>query len=284
MTRFVSLNQFVNTWECDENDHMNVQFYFAKFDDAATIFAAVHGLENALGPRLSRHVRYHREMRSAAQLQVLSSLVRPEATAASAPAGTLVQHVMLETVSGKIAATALDHHKGSLDLIALGAISDAQEPMTKPRGIRGDALLDTPAIAPDRIVFRSVLHPDLCRADGTARDQAYIGAMSDAASHTWDEIGINCQWLEERGFGRVAVEMRLCVLRPMQAGDLYQMQNAYTGLTARAYSKRLDFFGTRDQIHFGYVESTVMLLNHSTRKSEPLPDFASKAISQRLQG
>ena len=28
---------FVNTWECDENDHLNVQFYWKRFGDAAQV-------------------------------------------------------------------------------------------------------------------------------------------------------------------------------------------------------------------------------------------------------
>ncbi|WP_319530712.1 thioesterase family protein [uncultured Cohaesibacter sp.] len=281
MTRFVSLNQFVNTWECDENDHMNVQFYFAKFDDAATVFAAVHSLEDALGRRVSRHVRYHRELRGAAPLRVLSSLVHPiQAKSLWAP-GTLVQHVMVETTTGAIAATALDYHEG-VATADQEDILDQLEPLVTPRGIVETPQIIEPPRAAERVVFRSVLHPDLCRADGTARDQAYIAAMSDAASHTWDEIGIDCNWLSEHGFGRIAVEMRLSLHKPMMAGCLYQLQISYRDLTSRAFGKRLDFFDVRDQTHYGHVDSTVMLLNHATRRSEPLPGFAREAITARL--
>ena len=38
MTGFVeSHRSFVNTWECDDNAHMNVQFYFKRFDEAVAV-------------------------------------------------------------------------------------------------------------------------------------------------------------------------------------------------------------------------------------------------------
>ena len=38
MSAIETLKSYVNTWECDENDHLNVQFYFRFFEDAAGHF------------------------------------------------------------------------------------------------------------------------------------------------------------------------------------------------------------------------------------------------------
>ena len=282
MTRFVTLNQFVNLWECDENDHMNVQFYFAKFDDAGAIFSLCTGLEEALGRRLTRHVRYHSELRGGAQLTISSAIVK-QSDAFAIERGCFVQHVMRESNSGKLAATALDWHNGRIEAMD-PALLDEIEPMVAPRGVTSpvDLAERKPGRNPQQVISRGVAKQALCNGRGLALDQAYIGAVSDAAAHAWDRIGLSTTWLDNHQFGRVAVEMRLCQLNPMKAGTIYQMQLAYTGLTSRAFNKRYDFFDLRDDQHIASLEATAMLINHRTRKSEPLPDFAREAIKASL--
>ena len=283
MTRFVSLNQFVNLWECDENDHMNVQFYYAKFQDAATLFALCHGLENKLGPMINRHVRYHAELRGGAQLQITSSIIASFGEMAAPGLGCFVQHVMRETTSGRIAATSLDWHEGVPPLDNAN-ICDDVDPAVLPRGLKlaADLTSKQSPTEPEMIIARGILHPNLCDAEMVARNQAYIGAVSDAASHAWDQVGLSAQWLEDQGYGRVAVEMRLHILSPMKAGTAYQMQLSYTGLQTRAFTKRYDFFDIRDGTHLAFLEAAAMILNHTTRKSEPLPDFTRQAIEAKL--
>nr|WP_321445727.1 thioesterase family protein [uncultured Cohaesibacter sp.] len=283
MTRFVSLNQFVNLWECDENDHMNVQFYFAKFQDAAILFQLCHGLDNQLGPLINRHVRYHLELHGGAQIQIKSSMVSDFGDLTPPGEGCFIQHMMRETTTGRIAATALDWHKGALPE-APGTICDPVDPAVLPRGLKepADLSVKQPPQDDNMIIARGILHPGLCDAAMMARDQAYIGAVSDAASHVWERVGLDVKWLEAHGFGRVAVEMRLHILTPMPVGTAYQMQLGYTGLQKRALTKRYDFFDVRDGGHLAIVEAAVMILNHSTRKSEPLPDFTRAKVEAML--
>ena len=47
MSAVETLFSFVNRWECDENDHLNVQFYFSRFDEADRQFRLVTGLSDA---------------------------------------------------------------------------------------------------------------------------------------------------------------------------------------------------------------------------------------------
>ncbi|WP_114011383.1 thioesterase family protein [Cohaesibacter intestini] len=283
MTRFVSLNQFVNLWECDENDHMNVQFYFAKFQDAAQLFAMCHKLDDQLGPLINRHVRYHCELRGGAQIQITSSVIVAFGDLIAPGEGCFIQHVMRETTTGRIAATALDWHRGSLPPLS-DALCDEANTAVMPRGLKDPADL-TPRQPPQEdglIIARGILHPGLCDGDMLARDQAYISAVSDAASHAWERVGLDVKWLESQGFGRMAVEMRLHILSPMKVGTAYQMQLGYTGLQARALTKRYDFFDMRDGAHLAILEAAVMLLNHTTRKSEPLPDFTRAKVATML--
>ena len=281
MTRFLTLNQFVNTWECDENDHLNVQFYYSKFDDAGLIFATCHKLEPVLGSRISRHVRYHGELRSGEQVRILSSVVTPTGSDALPERGIYVQHIM-ESVSGRLAATALDWHRGRAP--DKPEICDVLEPAALPRGLikEPDFDLKMPLEPDQTIISRGVLSPAQCDGHGRSRDQGYVGAVSDASPHVWAGVGLSNDWLAGQGFGRVVAEMRLVVHEPMRAGDLYETQIAFTGVQSRAFTMRHDFFNLRDRRHIGFVESVAMLLDKTSRRSSPLPDFAKEAIEAAI--
>ncbi len=292
MTLFLALNQFVNTWECDENDHLNVQFYYSKFDDAADLFATIYDLEEKLGTRQSRLVRYHSELRSSEQIRILSSLVRDEdgvlTNLAKAPAGgQWVQHIMIEVHTGRLAATALDYHHGSLDLSQWEGLVDELDHRVKPRSLQhapdmATVTQEERSAQGYEMTTRGVLHPAMSNAAGIARDQAFIGAVSDAASHAWELVGLTGGYLRDHGLGRVAVEMRLVTHKAMKVGTVYELKTGFVAVNKRSFSKRYDFFDLKSGDLLGFVEATAMILNHTTRRSEPLPDFAREAIEKRV--
>ena len=75
MTIAETLYSFVNRWECDENDHLNVQYYFSRFEEADRQFQLISGLNEALvGARRVRHVRYHKELRTGDLIVVRSAI------------------------------------------------------------------------------------------------------------------------------------------------------------------------------------------------------------------
>src|SRR5882724_7257976 len=96
----------VSTWQCDENDHLNVQFY-TKFGHEAS----AHLLANlGLGPRAQRadglqlgaaddHVRYLREFRAVDPVEVLSAPVEVDER------HLLAYHEIRNPSDGAVAAT-----------------------------------------------------------------------------------------------------------------------------------------------------------------------------------
>lgn len=280
MAAFLSLKHFVNTWECDENDHMNVQFYFAKFDDANQVFQALTGLEEKLGRRNFRHVRYHSEMHSNEQIEVYSSITQSDET------GTSLQHLMFEHQTGRLTATAYDHYEGQLGG-GFESYFDDMDSRVVSRSLTHPVSLDSVSLNERRaqnvaMTGRGVVHPSHCGKGGIARDQAYISCVSDAASHGWDEIGIGGKWLEENKFGRIAVEMRLVIAKPLELGDLFELRTNYIGVRSKSFSKRYEIFNLRTGALAATNEVTAMILNHTTRRSEPVPDFAQEAIKKRI--
>lgn len=280
MPALCSLQTFVNTWECDENDHMNVQFYYTKFDDAALVFQALCGLDEELGPRRTRHVRYHAELLSGEQVAIHSSFVSSDET------GTVLQHIMIETQTGRLAATALDYYdeqaNGSYDAVreeldARAVSRSLLHPVDMSEVTR--AQRDEQNIP---VTSRGVVRASHCGKGGIARDQAYISCVSDAATHAWELIGLSGAWLGDHGFGRVAVEMRVTVREPLMLGDLFELRTSFTAARSKSFSKRYDIFNLKTGQLCATNEVTAMILNHSTRRSEGIPDFAQEAIKTMM--
>ncbi|TLP43807.1 MULTISPECIES: thioesterase family protein [Cohaesibacter] len=283
MTRFVTLNQYINTWECDENDHMNVQFYFSMFDDASKLFASCNKMEDAFSKRISRHVRFHSELRSGSQVRILTSLVTPETDDGMPESGCFVQHVMENITNGLVAASALDLYEGT----AWPSHANHQDKIddnVMPRALKHDAdfSLKSPEDFGETLIGRGIVHPAMCDATGHARDQAYISAASDVGSHAWAQVGMNSNWLKVNGFGRVSIEMRLCVLEGMKAGDQFSIHVAFTSLQPNMFTMRYDFFDIRDGRHIAFVDTAAMVFSVATRRSNHLPDFAKEAIKERM--
>ncbi|MEP2436118.1 MAG: thioesterase family protein, partial [Roseibium sp.] len=98
-----TLFSFVNRWECDENDHLNVQFYFSRFEEADRQFQLLSGLSDAVvGARRVRHVRYHKELRTGDLIAVKSFI------AFDGPHMLTVVHELRNSGTGDLAATAID--------------------------------------------------------------------------------------------------------------------------------------------------------------------------------
>ena len=86
---------FVNSWQCDENVHMNVQFYWKCFGDAGQIF---HQLCGSKPQRwIDRHVRYHDELGMGSNI-----IIRSAALAGRRQ----IVHLMDNGDTGQLSATA----------------------------------------------------------------------------------------------------------------------------------------------------------------------------------
>ena len=272
----VTLRSTVNTWGCDENAHMNVQFYFAKFDDADRVFRARFTLPSlSRKARLTRHVRYHREAAAAAMIEIRSAIVRRNGKPVA------VRHLMTSEPDHLILATALDTYQPdalaqiSADLQApsvdWGEISDAL-----PRGLHiTPSREDDEASLRQRIAtYHGVLHPRDFAADGHLLDRAIISCFTDAAPHTWWEGGIEPAWLQQNNFGRVAVEMKLTYGAMPQPGAVVSMETAFLAVGNTTFTLRHTLTSAGQIIAYGDLVSLMMDLDR--RKAVPLPERADR--------
>lgn len=264
---------FVNTWDCDENNHLNVQFYFQRFAEAAEIFCLKQGHSgvSAGNPEI-RQVRFLRELRSNISYSVASGIV-----ADGTYKGHLI-HLLKNESENHIAASALDMATETFDAPAL---PESQLQPFLPRGVafeRAKALDVAPLLASNQAIQSCffVARPSHCDPHGFLLSQNYVSCFTDGAPHIWDHIGLTTHWLEERGFGRIAMEMKLSILQPVKSGTamrLISWAEFPGGKTFRIHHQIHDLVG---DVVYAKGEVVGLIMDLSTRKSVPLPDFLTQ--------
>lgn len=266
---------FVNTWECDENAHMNVQFYLKRFDEAARFFDMLSAGAAHDGPLpRDRHVRYHAELVAAA-----TTLVRSAAIEDGPYAGRVV-HFLEHAETGVLAATAIDAPSGLRHESRIGA---AHVERALPRSAPSEPLR---AFAPDRILARggivsnrSIVGSGECDARARMVEQCYVARLSDGAPHGWKCAGVDVEWLRERNLGRVAVEMKITHHAPAMAGDPLVLYTAPARAGEKTVKLRHEMVRASDGEAIASAEVVALILDLKKRKSIALPEH----VVARLQ-
>lgn len=225
--------RFVNTWECDENAHMNVQFFFAHFQDAEIHFWLSRGLAPQSAPAaLTRHVRFHAELRTADMTVLGSGLAR-------GPGGRAVLlHLMYRAPEGELAASCVsvldDAYEGDAELDLPDEAAPRSVPAEPASATRLQELEQSGYVA----TGRGVVRPAECAAGGDLLAQHVVARFTDAAGHFWEHVGLSKAWLDSHGYGRVVVESKLTHLAPFAAGNPVVVMSALTGYGSKTITLR----------------------------------------------
>ncbi|MET1414248.1 thioesterase family protein [Roseibium sp. HPY-6] len=287
MTIQATLFSFVNRWECDENDHLNVQFYFSRFEEADRQFRLMCGLsETLVGARRVRHVRYHKELRTGDLITVHSSI------AFDGPHMLTVVHEMRDGSTGTLAATALDGYEPSPNSAKSlrQRFKDFQTPMiaeAAPRGVQsGPAGIRAPLQSllnqGAEVCFRGTVMPRDVGPDGKADDQYALACCTDGVAHVWQRTPMNYAYLLEHGFGRVAVEMKLTWSTPLKSGDAVVVATGFTHVGKSTFNMRHHIFESRTARLAATLDVVALTMDLSSRSAVALPEEAHGAISKML--
>lgn len=261
---------FVNTWDCDENVHMNVQHYFRFFDEASILLTGSAALApgQAISP-LSRHIRFHAELAAGALIRILSAQIN------SGPFSGWIVHRMENVQTGALSATALEPpplhpcpHQAD-DSFAEPALprSIAAEP-DQPEPV--DKMLSKNGL----ITHRRIVQPAHCDAGGHMLQQHYISCFTDGAPHLWEHVNIGTQWLGDHGFGRVAVESKITHHHNVCAGDVLLLYSRPIALTGKTIRFRHELVRTADSQSVASGEVVALVLDLKTRKAVAMPKEA----------
>lgn len=276
---------FVNTWECDENAHMNVQFYARAFEVADQHFRYLSADHRALpkpADRRVRHIRFHAELNVATPYIIRSHVCR------TGPYPITIIHALLNKEAGTLAASALDGYDAAgAPFLPKPADDTSVAPAFCPRSfstqvpdgtVSADYLLQQGAAVTNRFLAL----PADCLADGTLFDPNYVRAFTDGASHSWDLCGLTRSWLGEHNAGRIAMEMKLTYMAPFRAGMLGHQITSVTSLSTSTFTLRHHLFDSESGQLCLIGDVTALIMDFSTRKAMAIPDDIRAIIQERL--
>jgi acyl-CoA thioester hydrolase len=231
----------VNTWQCDENDHLNVQFYTEFGHEASSHLMASLGLgrraQRASGLNLGvawDHVRYLREFREVDPVEVLSAPVE------IGERHLLAYHEIRNSSDGTVAATVrrrivCDRPWPDSFRVRAEAARVTLPDMARPRSVGKLALPDLALADAARTglvdVGRTVITPAECDERGEFLPHHLFGRYSDGAPLLWNHLGFDRAAMQERQEGSVVVEMLNHYRRPLRAGDLLVVMSGLASFT-----------------------------------------------------
>lgn len=233
----------VNTWQCDENDHLNVQFYTQFGHEASAHLLAQLGL----GPRAQRaaglgvtaaddHVRYLKEFRVVDAVEVHSAPVE------IGDRHLLAYHEIRNPAEAAIAATVrrrivCDQPWPAAFRARAEAACRALPEAARPRSVGTVSLpeltLEAAHAAGLIEVGRTVITPDQCDERGEFLPRHQFGRYSDGAPVLWNHLGFDRAAMQDRREGSVVVEMLAHYRRPLRAGDLAIVMSGLAAFTAK---------------------------------------------------
>lgn len=271
----------VNTWQCDENDHLNVQFYTEFAHEASANLLAHLGF----GPRAQRtagvvtravddHVRYLREFRVVEPVEVHSAPVE------IGERHLVAYHEVRNPAKGEIAATirrriACDHTwpAGFRDRAEAACITLPQA--ARPRSVGNLSLPDlTLAEAPSVgliEVGRTQITPDECDERGEFLPRHQFGRYSDGAPVLWNHLGFDRAAMQERQEGSIVVEMLNQYRRPLQAGDLAVVMSGLAIFTDKTVTFTHFLFEAETGTLAACAEAVGMKFDQKVRKIMTFP-------------
>lgn len=248
---FESFRGAVNTWECDDNGHMNVQFYVARASEAAFFLRHELGLSPSVirGTRhtmvaLEEHFRFHRELHAGDMMAMRSRLIDMRDKT------LVVYHELLNAGTGETAATMVAV-SGYFNMETRRLAAWPESAVAKGRALIGPL----PDHAAARSVERERRLPDLTLDEATARGfieiyrgpvastqcddfghmatQFYISRYSDGSGHMWQGLGMERKKMLEARRGSVVLEQRLNYIREVLSGDILIIKSALVEVAAK---------------------------------------------------
>lgn len=302
MTEFLdTFRGTVNTWECDEVGHMNVQFYVARASDAAFWLRHALGLapsqvraEGRAMVALEEHFRFHRELRAGDLMHMRSRPVKLRER-------TLVSyHELFNSASGETAATIVavsghfDLEKRRLipwpaeahDKAApfLAPLPPHAEPRSVAREVRIAPLTLAEAEARGFIeIYRGAVMPWECDDFGHMNSRFYMARFSDGAGHLWQALGMDKRHMQEKRRGTVVLEMRLNYLREVRSGAMLIVRSTLTRLDGKTLTFAHFMFDAETGETVATGEAIAVMLDLDARKTVAFTDEERARLAPQVR-
>jgi acyl-CoA thioester hydrolase len=280
----------VQTWDCDQMGHMNVQFYVQRAEDAVAHLARHLGLGPAIAreanARLlpsSHHMRFHRELRPGAPYRLLAAPVAVQDNSVSIG-------VEMRGPDDRISFTcAGDYRWCDVDSRAVLDLPDealalihrrlsSLPPEAQPRGMTLDpprqraSLADAEQMGLITALLGEVL-PEHCDTAGHLRVRDYMGRVSDAIPNLLLRTTGRDRSAETASrIGGAALEYRFVYRKPARAGDLISVRSGVKSIGPKTYNWVHWILNEETGEAHATAEAVAVAMDLDARKAIPIPD------------
>lgn len=289
----------VQTWECDQMGHMNVQFYLDKSASGLTVLGHYLGLgpdytreEKARLRFTTHHVRFLREQRAGEPLCMKGGVL---------DAGTDSLRVYLELTNPgteEVAATfAADVElqdiasgdRRPLPQTVLDRARDLRAELPEyaaPRGLEMAPPRPAPTLAEAEamgllLTYTGVVQPQMCDEDGLMAIRWYMGVISDAIPNL-----ITATRGPRRGsggggkVGGAALEYRFVYHKRPRSGDLLTLRSGIKNVGSKAYTLCHWLFDLTSGEAVATAEAVAIMFDLEARKAIVIPDRARAGLER----
>lgn len=273
-----TVQSIVNTWNCDEVGHMNVQFYVAAASDANRAYGVAHSINGAVISSRD-HIRFHRELRAGDIFAVTSR------ASGAHEAGLILSHELRNSATGVLAATLTSQTDLPSDLDS-GPYAPVKDEAL-PRGVPGASSLphlqlDDQAAENLIPIYQGVVHPEHCDETGRMRQQHIMGRFSDGAAHLWQQVGFDRDTMLKARRGTVVLEMRLDRLTDVRAGAVLVGKSAMVEVMGRVLRFAHFLFDASTGALVATGEAAAVMLDLDARKTVPFSDEDTAKLTPYL--
>lgn len=277
----------VQTWECDQMGHMNVQFYVAKADEGMTATASTLGLsprrqgsDRALLVPREQHIRFHRELRPGAPYVVRAGVLTAKSE------GLILYEEMQNIATRTVAATFVTHTewadamvRGGLPLPVI-AVANAAPFMIdlpehgQPRGLDMAPARPAPTLADAEdlgliTTLRGTVLREHCDTHGFMTTRHYMGRVSDAIPNLIAQT--RGEDRSTSSTGGAALEYRFVYRTPAREGDLLVLKSGLRSVSSKTYVWCHWLFDGETGDCFATAEAVAIAMDLTTRKAIEIP-------------
>lgn len=289
-------------WECDRNDHLNMQFYVGRASNALSALGVALGIgPSELAQRglvlteVDTHIRFLRELRSGApfairggvleanakQLTVFLELINVATGEPSATFRTLVELRRAKDFSCQPFDAAVMERANTLpvSIPAHGA----------PRGLKLIVPRPSPTLKEaERIgmlpTFQGVVRPADCDAQGRLKSRLYMAYVFGALSHLFAQMRTGEMQRDSRRSG-AAVEYRLIYRSRPRAGVVLALMSGMSAIGGKTFSHIHWLFDVESGECAATIEAVSVGLDLETRKAlDMTPEIRALYEAALVQG
>ena len=286
----------VQTWECDQMGHMNVQFYMAKEAEGMATLASALGLRTrsevnahaVLVPR-EQHIRFHRELRPGAPFIVQGGVLQAKSE------GVVLYQEMNNAATSSLSATFVTYAEWSdleyrtglpLPVVAVSKSTAYTTELPAHGAARGLELVPprpAPLLSEAQdmgliTTFQGCVQDEHCDRYGYMHTRCYMGRVSDAIPNLIAQTTGRDRSTPD--VGGAALEYRFLYRTQARAGDLLMIKSGLKSVSAKTYVWCHWLFDAESGQCFATAEAVAVSLDLRERKAIEIPP----ALRSRLEG